>query len=117
MPAAALRRAVGFADGTSLWPEFVPRQLNPVRALRTRVRKWVSKWSFRRSDVLVVEVASCGRSTGSPVMAADPNRISVVPNTYHQVFDDPDSWQQLTTEPSGSDFTVCYVTRAYPHKK
>ena len=115
VPINARHRIVGFADGTSLHPEFLPRATGAAR-LRQIARLTASRASFHTTGHVVVEAPHVARDLerrwGIP-----SKRISVIPNSYNAIFDQPDSWEPVTW-PAAKNGTadVCYVTRATPHK-
>lgn len=115
VPINARRRIVGFADGTSLHPEFLPKAAGAARG-RQIARLTASRASFRTTGHVVVEAPHVARDLerrwGIP-----GKRISVIPNSYNAIFDQPDAWEPVAwPEAEAGTADVCYVTRATPHK-
>lgn len=115
VPINARRRIVGFADGTSLHPEFLPKASGAARA-RQIARLTASRASFRTTGHVVAEAPHVARDLER--RWGIPNkRITVIPNSYNAIFDQPDAWEPITLpEAEGGTVDVCYVTRATPHK-
>ena len=112
-PRRARRQIVGFADGTSLWPELAGTT-GPARRSRACLRRHVSRAAFRRADTVITESAH----TAAALVARwrlPPSHVEVVPNTVNAVFGHPEG--QLDVQlPAAPGATLCYPTRAYPHK-
>jgi len=112
-PRRARRSVVGFADGTSLFPEFSAIRGRRAR-LRHLVRARVSRRRFRGANVVVAEsthvTAALTERWGIPAY-----RMQVVPNVLHQVFNDVSRRVPLQVELSGSP-VFAFPTRSYPHK-
>lgn len=112
-PRRAVRRVVGFADGTSLFPEFALSH-TPAKWLRSRVRARLSRARFARYDRVVVEAAHVARAL-EDAWDVPANKLSIVPNALNGVFSDRGSQEDIPPViPSGATF--CFPTRAYPHK-
>jgi glycosyltransferase involved in cell wall biosynthesis len=108
----ARRRLVGFADVTSLRPEYALAGSTWAARRRHMVRRRTSRFLFTRAHGLVVEAEHVAddltRRWGVP-----PERLSVVPNVVNGAFHrDP----QVLDIPGTGHATFCYPTRAYPHK-
>lgn len=112
------RRIVGFADVTSVYPH--PKELpspDVVTRGRRAVRGMVSRKLTSRADHIVVETTALkSRLVTRGVGSAEA--ITVVPNTYHRIFDRPKDWTPLHILPPRlpSARRLAYVTRGYPHK-
>jgi glycosyltransferase involved in cell wall biosynthesis len=111
----ARRRVVGFADVTSLFPEFAGVRGTRARALHT-LRRRVSRHIFRTAQDIVAEsdhVAIALRKR----WGIDPRGLHVVPNVLNQVFDEASQRLPvpLPFEVDG-EVVFAYPTRAYPHK-
>jgi glycosyltransferase involved in cell wall biosynthesis len=112
----ARRRITGFADATSLFPEYAAVE-GPCSRTRLALRRRLSRWTFSRADTLVCESASIRDSLaerwGWPV-----ERVHVVPNVLNGAFTAPDIERDLPAldRIPRDRATFCYVTRAYPHK-
>ncbi len=112
-PRRARRQIVGFADGTSLWPELA-HATGPTRRSKACVRRHVSRAAFRRADTVITESAH----TAAALVARwrlPPSQVEVVPNTVNAVFGHPGG-QLAVHLPAAAGNTLCYPTRAYPHK-
>lgn len=110
---AAKRTLAGFADVTTIYPSPLAQ---PVKQqLKGWLRRRVSHRYFRTADHLVVEtravqerLVECG---------FDRSRITVVPNTYHPIFDQPvKPGTPSPTRQREDGFRLLYVARAYAHK-
>lgn len=109
----ARKRVVGFADVTSLFPEFAGIQGHRARA-RHAVRRRMSQLLFSSADRIVAESAYVTTAL-SERWRISPARMDVVPNVLNQVFDDVSL--QVPLELRLTDHPVfAYPTRAYPHK-
>jgi glycosyltransferase involved in cell wall biosynthesis len=109
----ARRRITGFADGTSLLPEYAGVSGARASAKRT-LRSRLSRRCFARADRIVVESPAVVGALRDR-WGRDPAEVSVIPNTLNRVF------AADATGPRRPDIpqdvaTLCYVTRAYPHK-
>lgn len=112
-PRRARTRIIGFADVTSLFPEYtgvLGRRARARQALRSRV----SRRSFRRADLVVAESAYVTAALDERWGIAS-GRLRVVPNVLNRVFEDASLRQPLdvglTRRPA-----FAFPTRAYPHK-
>jgi glycosyltransferase involved in cell wall biosynthesis len=112
-PRRARCRIVGFADVTSLFPEFAGIRGRRAR-LRHAVRARVSRRRFRGADMVV------GESFFVTTALADRweihgQRMRVVPNVLNQVFNDVT--RQVPVHVELPDLPVfAFPTRLYPHK-
>lgn len=108
----------GFADVTSIYRiPFASR----MQSLKRRARAMVSLARFKRPQHLIVEAAHVADRLVEH--GFDRNRISIVPNTYHGIFEEvPDEdavakWRsEFATQTGRVPKTFLYVARAYPHK-
>ncbi|MEO5663051.1 MAG: glycosyltransferase [Nocardioides sp.] len=112
-PRRARKRVVGFADVTSLFPEFAGIRGRRAR-LRHAARRRVSRRLFRSADLLVTESsfvsAALTERWGIPA-----HRVKVVPNVLNQVF--RDEARQLPVQVELPDVPLlAFPTRPYPHK-
>ncbi|WP_110239759.1 glycosyltransferase [Nocardioides gilvus] len=114
VPINARRRIVGFADVTSLHPEYLPPARGKAKA-RQFVRRVLSRATFSTTRSLVVEAERVKRSLGSR-WGISPSRVTVVPNAYNAIFDRPEEWRPLEVPKDPDVANVCYVTGLYPHK-
>lgn len=114
VPYRSGHRIVGFADGTSLFPELIPAELYPASP-RKKLRRWLSRQLFSRVDSVVTETPLLAESLHSR-WGLGPANVHVVPNTVHSVFSRPDEWQPALLSPVDDRPHVLYVTRGYPHK-
>ena len=112
-PRRARTSVVGFADVTSLFPEFAGIQGRRAR-LKHAVRARVSRHLFRTTDLMVVESAHVGAAL-TERWKISPDRIRVVPNVLNHVFDDEARQVPLTVELPASP-VFAFPTRPYPHK-
>jgi glycosyltransferase involved in cell wall biosynthesis len=112
-PRRARTRVVGFADVTSLFPEYAGVSGRRARA-RHAVRSRVSRRSFRAADLIVAESAYVTDALegrwGIPA-----RRLRVVPNVLNRVFEDASLRQAIGVEIGGRP-AFAFPTRAYPHK-
>lgn len=109
----ARRRIVGFADGTSLRPEFVPSS-TPAAQLKHQVRRRISHRRYLHADVIPVEAAHVGRDLVTR-WGIERSRIKVVPNTVNAALRKATHKDQRLFPDPGVP-TFCYPTRAYAHK-
>lgn len=104
---------VGFADVTSLFPEF-----SAINSMRGRgkhfLRRSLSKRAFSRADQVIVEAHHVALAL-TDRWQIKPERLNVVPNVLHSVFNAPDSHEQVHLPPTNT-LRLCYPTRLYPHK-
>lgn len=114
VPLRARHHIVGFADGTSLFPERVPAVMRRS-SWRQGVRRTVSKSRFSRADTVVTETGIMARALVDRWGIAE-HRVHVVPNTTHGVFDRPVAWEPSPLIRAHDQPHVLYVTRGYPHK-
>ncbi|MGN0063336.1 MAG: glycosyltransferase [Nocardioides sp.] len=114
VPLRARHRIVGFADGTSLFPERVPEVMRRS-AWRQAVRRAVSRHRFSRADTIVTETDVMARALVER-WGVSRERVHVVPNTTHGVFERPETWAPSPLTRSDDLPHVLYVTRGYPHK-
>lgn len=113
-PRRARTSVVGFADVTSLFPEFAEIRGRGAR-LKHAVRCRVSRRRFQSADLLVVESAHIAAAlTGRWRVPSE--RITVVPNVLNRVFDDEARQTPLRVEQLGAAPLVAFPTRPYPHK-
>ena len=110
-PRHAPVEVMGYADVTSIYSS--PIRLGIATSVRRQVRGRLSRASVRRADHLIVETEAFAcrvhERVGLPM-----DRISVVPNTFHQVFRSTDpSVRKLRADEA---VNLLYVSRAYPHK-
>jgi glycosyltransferase involved in cell wall biosynthesis len=112
----ARTNVIGFADVTSLFPEFAEIPGRGAR-LRHAVRSRVSKQRFRSADLVVVESAHVAAALTSR-WSVPAERITVVPNVLNRVFDDETRQVPLRVELPGGPAAplVAFPTRPYPHK-
>jgi glycosyltransferase involved in cell wall biosynthesis len=118
-PSRARRRVVGFADVTSLFPEFAGIRGVRPRALHA-LRRRVSRRIFLTADRIVAEsehVADALRER----WGIDAARLNVVPNVLNRVFDEVSQLAPLNAGAveglaAGDTALFVYPTRAYPHK-
>lgn len=105
---------VGFADGTSLFPERVPAVMRGS-SFRGRLRRRTSRNRFSRAGTIVTETDVMARALverwGFPAA-----QVHVVPNTTHGVFERPETWAPSPLVRADERPHVLYVTRGYPHK-
>lgn len=116
-PRRARTRVVGFADVTSLFPEFAG-----IRGARARaqhaLRRRVSRRIFRTAECIVAESAHVTAALHER-WGIDPSRLHVVPNVLNRVFDDVSAQAPLGVDAdldAGGAVVFAYPTRAYPHK-
>ncbi|MGA8248844.1 MAG: glycosyltransferase [Nocardioides sp.] len=107
------RRIVGFADGTSLIPEYADRATGPVGRAKGATRRLVSRTAFRTADRLVVESPHLVDELRTRWSISVP--ISLVPNVVNSVFYDADA-QESVSLPALASPTLFFPTRAYAHK-
>jgi glycosyltransferase involved in cell wall biosynthesis len=105
----ARRRILGFADGTSLFPE-----LARTSGRFTRIRTRASRASFRRADLVVVEAPHVADELAVR-WGLSRDRLRVVPNALNGVFADPASWAPVDLPDDGLP-KLCFPTRSHPHK-
>ncbi|MFC6152885.1 glycosyltransferase family 4 protein [Nocardioides yefusunii] len=113
VPFRAAHRFVGFADVTSLWPEFA-RNTSRLAALKNLMRRTASRISTRGRR-LVVEAPHM-RAALHNMWDIKEDDVAVVPNTYNQIFDRPALWSPAPIPKNLAEPLVCFVTRLYPHK-
>lgn len=114
-PRRARRRVVGFADVTSLFPEFAG--IRGARPLAMHaVRRRVSRRIFLTAERIVAESAHVTAALHER-WGIDPARLRVVPNVLNRVFDDASQQTPLDLDLDIDGARVfAYPTRAYPHK-
>lgn len=116
LPHRARQRVVGFADLTSLIPEFSrPEILGVGSTAKRRLRNVLSERRFSRADHIVVEAPPV-RDALQEHWGIPPSRVSVVSNTYDSVFEHPDRWIPLKIPRKPGVPNVCYVAKGYVHK-
>lgn len=108
----ARRRIVGFADVTSLRPEFAQTGASLGTRVRHAVRRRASRFLFRRADCLVVEAGHVADDLAER-WGVSAGQVSIVPNVVNGAFAKRPPRLEL---PETSLATFCYPTRAYPHK-
>lgn len=112
----ALRRVVGFADVTAVFPR--PSSLEPLAGLtraQTELRGQLSRWLHSRAWLLISET----EYTAAALVRSLPRvpNIEVVPNTANSIFSTPQRWRpvpQLAVR--DGHYAICYVARPYHHK-
>lgn len=114
VPTRARHRVVGFADGTSLRPELVPVTMRSRRG-HWWLRRWVSRALFTRVETLVTEAPHVAQQLADR-WRIDPDRVHVIPNTVHAVFDRPEDWLPSPLVREQEVPHVLFVTRGYAHK-
>lgn len=112
-PRRARTRIVGFADVTSLFPEYAGVSGRRARA-RHALRSRVSRSSFRRADLIVAESAYV-TSALEERWGIPKHGMRVVPNVLNRVFEDP-SLRQPVDAGGALRPSFAFPTRAYPHK-
>ncbi|RYC11534.1 glycosyltransferase [Nocardioides zhouii] len=112
-PRRARTRVVGFADVTSLFPEFAAVPGARAR-LRQAVRSRVSRQRFARADVVVAE-SSYVAAELQQRWSIPADRLRVVPNVLNRVFFD-ESLQTPLSHDAFEHPVFAFPTRAYPHK-
>ncbi len=112
-PRRARIRVVGFADVTSLFPEYAGITGRSAR-LRHAVRSRVSRRTFRSADFIVAESSYVTDSLAGR-WGIQRDRLRVVPNVLNRVFDDASLQRPLEID-VGRHPAFAFPTRAYPHK-
>jgi glycosyltransferase involved in cell wall biosynthesis len=114
--ARAVRRVVGFADVTAVFPR--PSSLEPLTGFTraaTAIRGHLSRWLHSRAWLLVSET----EYTAAALARSLPHvpDIEVVPNTANSIFSTPERWKPVPQlkVPDGH-YAICYVARPYDHK-
>ena len=114
-PRRGRRLVVGFADGTSLYPELslTPKNLRAI--LRHQLRRRVSRAMFCRADRLIVESPHLVKDLETRWGITAP--ISVVPNVVNASVLAAGESAESHMECSSDDRATFFLpTRAYPHK-
>lgn len=109
----ARTRIVGFADGTSLYPEFANLTGARTRA-RNGLRRSVSRSRFKQADLIVVEASHVAEALGDR-WGLDQAKMRVVPNVLNAVFHDFQN-QEPFPLPRATVPRFCFPTRLHPHK-
>lgn len=112
-PRRARTRVVGFADVTSLFPEYAGITGRRAR-LRHAVRSRVSRRTFRSADLIVAESGYVTDALAAR-WGIPERRLRVVPNVLNRVFEDASLQQPLEVEVERRP-AFAFPTRAYPHK-
>lgn len=112
----AVRQVVGFADGTSVFPQ--PRSLEPLTGItrvKMAIRGDVSRRLHSRAWLLITETESTARALEASLRRVP--HIEVVPNTINSIFSNPERWQPVPRLTVRDDhYAICYVARPYDHK-
>lgn len=114
VPINARRRICGFADVTSLHPEFLAPATGRAR-MRQGIRRAVSRMTFSHTRHLVVETGRMATALTAK-WGIPSDRITVVPNAYNTIFERPEEWLPLEVPRDSAVANVCYVTGLYSHK-
>ena len=113
-PAWAKVHLMGYADVLSIYPEYSDDR-GAARRLISAGKRRLSLAEVRRCDGLVVETDAV-KDRVARQSGIEPDRVSVVPNSYHPIFDaiSPPArdWANVDAE----NFNFLYVARAYAHK-
>ena len=118
---SARRHILGCADVTAFYPRPEgARSPGPRASLRAALHGAAARRSFGRADELVVETTEMARAVRS-VFGAKAPAVSVVPNTYNDIFNRPENWERIPRRPIAmarqhADALLALPTRAYPHK-
>jgi glycosyltransferase involved in cell wall biosynthesis len=112
----AVRRVVGFADATAVLPRPPTLEGGPaITSAKKVLRARVSRTLLARASILITETEVLANALRES-LPRTPD-IEVVPNAINSVFSTPARWKpvpRLTAR--DSDYTICYVARAYDHK-
>jgi glycosyltransferase involved in cell wall biosynthesis len=112
----AVRRVVGFADATAVFPRPPTLEGRPaITRAKTVLRGYASRTLLARASILITETEVLANALRE-YLPRTPD-IEVVPNAINSIFSTPARWKpvpRLTAR--DSDYTICYVARAYDHK-
>lgn len=110
-PCATGVQIVGFADGTSLFPERTPDKRKPTTA-KARIRAAYAQHYFSNVDHIVVE--SPHAASGLQARWNIPReRITVIPNVLNQSLSKPTARRHSI---NGNILRLAYPARLHPHK-
>ncbi|MCU1537108.1 MAG: glycosyltransferase [Humibacillus sp.] len=112
-PRVAPLEVMGYADVSSVYDQSWSGRERATTRTRRGLRRALSRASVRRADHVISETDEFRRALVDEVGVA-ASRVSVIPNTYHRVFDDSPT-TVASPRPSGP-VRLLYVARAYPHK-
>ena len=105
----------GFAKPHYVYPEFIPNKLyTQFELLTLMLKKCVHLNDISRNTSAVFTETS---DVTNRLRLILPSKIvTTISNTYHQIFQDPRSWDKKVAEQIGEYKTIFMVGSPYPHK-
>ena len=112
------REVMGYADVRSVYPRPEPLRVHRsawVR-VRARLRTRMSRRSVLNAEEVIVETTAM-RSRLIDAVGIQPDKVQVVPNTWHPVFDAHRGTHAVPpASREGAVWELLYVARGYEHK-
>lgn len=107
---------MGFAQPWIIYPDNeLSRAMGFWLRLKTKFKYAIQSFFFRRSNVLVVELAHVKKGLVA-VGVAPPERIHVVENCLSAVYFAPERWSSIDGLKGAGKFRLGFVGRNYAHK-
>jgi glycosyltransferase involved in cell wall biosynthesis len=105
----------GYAKAAYFYPDSPFIQSMPIRKkIRLLLLRTLHMHDFKRfNQALVVETNDAARRLESLIPS---KKVFVVSNTYNQVFDHPELWDDTLNLPDFEGITLLSITANYPHK-